>query len=341
MSEGERPPILETQNLRMWFPVTKGIFRRTIGHVRAVDDVSLQIREGETLGLVGESGCGKSTLVQTLLRILAPTDGKVIARFNGSEVLYSHATRRELKPYRRFIQMVFQDPTSSMNPLLTIRDIVGEPLKLQGGMTKEEIDKRVEELIEAVGLRASYANRYPHAFSGGQRQRIGIARAIALNPKLLILDEPVSALDVSVQSQILNLLKDLKSKWGLTYLFIAHNLDVVRYMSDRIAVMYLGRIVEEGPRDHVYSNPKHPYTEMLLKSIPVATPAQRTDPQKKETLFSDPARSDSGCDFRQRCPYATKECEARVPDLREIAMGRKAACFHAEELNLAGRGGQS
>lgn len=332
--------LLETEGLRKWFPIKKGVFRKTVGHLRAVDDVSIRLYKGETLGLVGESGCGKSTLVQTLVRLLDPTEGRILTRFDGKEVDFAPLSRSELKPYRRFVQMVFQDPGGSMNPAFTVEEIVGEPMRIENVIGSAERKKRVAELLESVGLRAAHAGRYPEAFSGGQRQRIGIARSLALNPSLLILDEPVSALDVSVQSQILNLLKELKGQHGLTYLFIAHNLDVVRYMSDRIAVMYLGRIVEEGTRDEVYKKPKHPYTEMLLASIPIPSPKMRDENRKRPpSELPDPAKLPAGCDFAPRCRYATDRCRQERPELRTVeGTQQRAACHYAEELTLAGRG---
>jgi len=331
-------PLLETENLRTWFPVKAGIFRKTVGHVKAVEGVSLSIRQGETLGLVGESGCGKSTLVQTILRLLKPTSGSITARFDGKDVNFGSLTRKELIPFRPFVQMVFQDPGGSMNPSFTVGDIIAEPLHVQGKLSRKEQELRVAELLEAVGLKASFAGRYPQSFSGGQKQRIGIARALALKPKLLILDEPVSALDVSVQSQILNLLKDIRDREGLTYLFIAHNLDVVRYMSDRIAVMYLGRIIEEGPRDKVYDNPSHPYTEMLLHSIPIAHPGQKKKSTEQKAIdLPDPAAERTGCDFKDRCPYVKELCHREVPDLKGDGDRGKVACHFSDDLKLQGR----
>lgn len=329
--------ILATRGLNTWFPIRRGVLRRAAGHIRAVDGVDMDLRKGETLGLVGESGCGKSTLVQTILRLVEPTSGRVSYWGPQGEVDLLSLPRRDLRAVRRRIQVVFQDPSSSINPRLSIREVVGEPLRIQGIGTTAERTRRVAALLEAVGIDPASMNRYPASFSGGQRQRLGIARSLALEPEILILDEPVSALDVSVQAQVLNLLKQLKRERGLTYLFIAHHLDVVQYMSDRIAVMYLGRIVETAGSRKLYTRPFHPYTASLLGAIPAAHPRHRGLGTIAEGDPPDPADPPSGCAFHARCPFATELCRREKPPLREIEPGHQAACHHAEELALEGR----
>jgi oligopeptide transport system ATP-binding protein len=294
--------------------------------VRAVDDVSLTVGRGETLGLVGESGCGKSTLCRTLLRLIEPTSGSM--RFDGREL--ADMGRGELQQMRREMQMIFQDPYASLNPRKRVGQVVGDPLQLHGIASGEERKRRVQELLERVGLNPEHYNRYPHEFSGGQRQRIGIARALALNPKLIVADEPVSALDVSIQAQIINLLSDLQSEFGLTYIFVAHDLGVVRHVSDRIAVMYLGKIVEIGPAEEVYTNPIHPYTLSLLSAIPIPDPranAQR-EPVVLEGDVPSPANPPAACRFHTRCRYATEICSDVEPELIDHGGGHYAACHH-------------
>jgi peptide/nickel transport system ATP-binding protein len=327
---------MEVRDLRKFFPIRKGFFNKVVGHVKAVNDVSFDLYEGECLGLVGESGSGKTTVGRTILRALSPTSGSVDFRINGEMVNVSGASHEELKGLRRHMQMIFQDPYASLNPRMTVLDIVGEPLLVNGMTNRKEREIRVSELLVQVGLQPHFLRRYPHAFSGGQRQRIGIARALALNPKLVVADEPVSALDVSVQAQALNLLQQLQRELGLTYLFVAHDLSVVRHISDRVIVMYVGRIVEIAEVDRLFDHPLHPYTEALLSAVPVPRP----NAKKKQILLSgevaDPANAPLGCAFHPRCAYAEDRCRESVPDLVEIEPGHHVRCHLAEELTLAG-----
>jgi len=319
-------PLLEAEHLKLYFPVRKGVLvDRTIGHVHAVDDVTVRLQEGQTLGIVGESGCGKSTLARCLARLLEPTEGAV--RFRGQDI--THWGRRRLAPIRTEIQLVFQDPISSLNPRKRVGQIVGTPLRLHG-MDRRAAERRVRELLERVGLNPEHVNRFPHEFSGGQRQRIGIARALAVDPRLIVLDEPVSALDVSIQAQVINLLDDLQDDFGLSYVFIAHDLSVVRHVSDWIGVMYLGKLVELSPAKELYVKPIHPYTEALLAAIPIPDPSEN---RARERIVvggepPNPIAPPSGCRFHTRCPRATDVCRQVEPPLVEYAGGHVAACHH-------------
>jgi oligopeptide/dipeptide ABC transporter ATP-binding protein len=315
-------PLVEARNIKKYFPIKQGVFSRTVGYVRAVDDVSLEIRQGETFGLVGESGCGKSTLGRVLLRLQQATAGQV--HFEGRDLLALNP--RELRAMRREMQIIFQDPFGSLNPRFTIGDIIGEPLAVHRVAAGKAKDERVVELLQLVGLDPALRNRYPHEFSGGQRQRVSIARGIALHPKLIIADEPVSALDVSVQSQVINLLSDLQDQLGLTYLFIAHGLNVVRHISDRVGVMYLGKLAEVAETDALFSSPSHPYTAALLSAIPVPNPHRRRTSIVLQGDVPSPANPPSGCRFRTRCPFAQQRCTDEEPLLQEIAPGHQVAC---------------
>ncbi len=316
-------PVLRVDNLVKEFPIQAGLFRRQVGLVQAVSGVSLDIHEHETLGVVGESGCGKTTLGRTILRLLEATSGSVT--YKGESV--SGAPNSRMRELRRHMQIVFQDPFASLNPRMAVRDIIAEPLRIHGE-SRAVASARANELIDAVGLLSDYGNRYPHEFSGGQRQRIGIARALALQPTLIILDEPVSALDVSVQAQVVNLLEDLQNEFKLSYMFIAHDLSVVRHISDRVAVMYLGKVVEVADRDSIYDRPSHPYTQSLLSAVPVADPnAERN--RRRIVLEGDlpsPAAVPSGCRFRTRCPIAAERCSYEEPEMQTLADGHEVAC---------------
>ncbi|MBV9824105.1 MAG: ATP-binding cassette domain-containing protein [Alphaproteobacteria bacterium] len=328
--------VLEVDGLRKYYPIRSGLLQRESGRVRAVESVSFSIDRGETLALVGESGCGKTTVARCILRALVPTAGAI--RFSpeqGRTIDLAPLPRRALRPLRRHIQMIFQDPYASLNPRMMVGDIIAEPL-LVNGMGAAARQARVQELLELVGLPRSARTRFPHAFSGGQRQRIGIARALALDPTLVIADEPVSALDVSVQAQIINLLLDLQDRLGLSMLFVAHDLAVVRHVADRVAVMYVGRIVEVAETVSLYTRPRHPYTEALLAVVPKADPALRAAATPPRGEVADPANPPPGCAFHPRCPHAIDRCRGEVPELRRIDGGNWAACHRAVELSLAG-----
>ena len=328
--------IIEVKNLKKYFPITAGLFQRVIGHIKAVDDVSFVIPRGKTVGLVGESGCGKTTISKCILRAVDPTSGEINLHTEGNINNISDMREKDLRPLRREMQMIFQDPFSSLNPRMNLLDIVSEPLLLNGVKNRSERQDRVEELLSKVGLRPEYMVRFPHAFSGGQRQRIGIARALALNPSLIVCDEPVSGLDVSVQAQVINLLMDLQDELGLSYLFVSHDLSIVRQISDSIQVMYLGRLVENGTPDEIFSSPKHPYTEALISAVPQADPDV---PKNHQTLIGEipnPASPPTGCYFHPRCAYATDECKKTNPDLTTDKSGRSFSCHHANDIKLKG-----
>ena len=331
------PSLLDVKALRKFFPIRTGLLRRQTGQVRAVDDVTFQIREGETLALVGESGCGKTTTARCILRAVDPTSGEIrFRRASGDTVDLAKLKRSELRPIRRELQMIFQDPFSSLNPRMNVLDIISEPLLVNGMKERQKRMERVEELMRLVRLRPEYMRRFPHAFSGGQRQRIGIARALALNPRLVVADEPVSALDVSVQAQTLNILLDLQNTLGLTYLFVAHNLGVVRHISDRVAVMYVGQMVELAERDAIFSKPKHPYTAALLASVPKPDPRLRQQRKPLPGEVANPASPPSGCYFHPRCAFAVDRCKTTAPVWEELEPGRWVRCHRARELDLPG-----
>ncbi len=358
--------LLEVKRLKKYFPIRRGLLRKLVGQIRAVDDVSFFVRPGETLSLVGESGCGKTTTARCVLRAVNPTEGEVLFRAaDGSVVDIAAVPRASLRPLRREMQMIFQDPFSSLNSRMTLLDIVGEPLEVNGVGNRQERTDRVAELLKLVGLRPEYMRRYPHAFSGGQRQRIGIARALALNPRLVVADEPVSALDVSVQAQILNLMLELQERLGLTYLFVAHDLSVVKHISDRVAVMYVGQMVEMAETETLFSSPKHPYTAALLSAIPEPDPQSRRRPRRTvrpagiptvngnvaaplrevrprvvlQGEVANPAAPPSGCYFHPRCQYALDVCKTVKPVWEEIEPGHFVRCHRSRELQLAGVSG--
>jgi peptide/nickel transport system ATP-binding protein len=337
MTMESRVRLLEVKGLKKFFPIRRGVLQREVGQVRAVDDVTFYVEKGETLSLVGESGCGKTTTSRCILRAIKATAGQILFRpEDGSVVDVATLSKAQLRPLRRQMQMIFQDPFSSLNPRRTLLDIVAEPLVANKiGNRRDQLD-RVAELLRLVGLRPEYMRRYPHAFSGGQRQRIGIARALALNPSLIVADEPVSALDVSVQAQILNLMLALQERLGLTYLFVAHDLSVVKHVSDRVAVMYVGRLVEMTDTQRLFATPRHPYTEALLSAVPVPDPRWRSQRIVLEGEVADPANPPSGCYFHPRCRYAEDACRTETPQLAEIQRGHYVSCHRAADLRLKG-----
>jgi oligopeptide transport system ATP-binding protein len=332
-SESGEAPLLEVRHVKKYFPIRRGVLQREVARVHAVDDVSFAVREGETLGLVGESGCGKSTLGRTIVRLLEPTDGQII--FQGTAI--EHFGTRRMRPLRREMQMVFQDPYASLNPRKRVGTIVSDPMRIHNLGSRAEQKRRVGEILETVGLSPEHYNRFPHEFSGGQRQRIGIARSLALQPKLIVADEPVSALDVSIQSQMLNLFDDLQNEFQLTYIFIAHDLGVVRHVSDRIAVMYLGKIVELSPAEELYTRPIMPYTEALLSAVPIPDPdlAAKRERIVLEGDVPSPINPPSGCRFHPRCRYATDVCRQTEPPLVDYGNGHLAACHHPLNVDQA------
>ena len=335
--------LMEVKGLKKFFPIQKGLLRRTVGHVKAVDDVNFFVREGETLGLVGESGCGKSTAGRSIIRLYEPTEGQIFfkSRLLGSDGNPKMVNLLDLKPdemklIRREISMVFQDPINSLNPRMTVSDIVAEPMVIHGLDNGRETEEVIIRLLERVGLRPDHLRRYPHEFSGGQRQRIGIARALSLNPRLVICDEPVSALDVSIQAQTLNLLQDLQKDFNLSYIFVAHDLSVVQHISDRVAVMYVGKVAEIATAEELYSHPLHPYTEALLSAVPKPDPLYKSERIVMQGDVADPSNPPSGCYFHPRCRYAQEICKTTLPEFRELKPDHFVACHRAEELTLEG-----
>ncbi|MGG0716022.1 dipeptide ABC transporter ATP-binding protein [Robertmurraya massiliosenegalensis] len=328
-TEQENDYILEAKNLKKYFPIKGGVLKRTIGHVKAVDDVSLSILRGETLGVVGESGSGKSTLGRVILRLLDPTDGQIV--FENEDI--TKLNNRQLRPFRRDMQIVFQDPFASLNPKMNVQELIEEPLLVQTSLSKSERKEKAIDLLGKVGLRPDARLKYPHEFSGGQRQRISIARALALNPKFIICDEPVSALDVSIQAQVLNLMADLQDEFNLTYLFIAHDLSVVKHISDRVAVMYLGRIAEIAPKKNLYDAPLHPYTEALLSAVPSTDVLAKREKIILKGDLPSPSNPPSGCAFRTRCPKAHERCAIERPDLINVSEGHYVACHLYDTQN--------
>lgn len=333
----QKEPLLEVIDLKKYFPIRRGFFKRVVGHVKAVDNLSFHIMEGETLGLVGESGCGKTTAGRSILKAIPPTSGQVLFRDpDMGRVNVAELEQDQLIKVRRNMRMIFQDPYASLNPRMTLLDIVGAPMRAMKLASGKELEDRVADMLRRVGLRPEYMRRYPHAFSGGQRQRIGLARALAPNPKFVVCDEPVSALDVSVQAQILNLLQDLQDDMGLTFLFVAHDLSVVAHISDRVAVMYVGKMVELAPTRELYTTPMHPYTEALMSAIPLPNPKKREKRVLLTGEVANPAHPPSGCYFHPRCNYCIDRCKTEEPAFEEITPGHYVKCHRARELKLSG-----
>jgi len=335
--------LLDVRGLKKYFPIQRGILRRTVGYVKAVDDVSFFVREGETLGLVGESGCGKTTAARTIIRLYEPTAGEVYFRTNkfsangeAQMVNLMELSRDQMKLIRQEIAMIFQDPVGSLNPRMSVFDIIAEPLEIHGKRRGPETEELIVQLLERVGLRPEHMRRYPHEFSGGQRQRIGIARALALRPRLVFCDEPVSALDVSIQAQTLNLLQDLQAEFHLAYVFVAHDLSVVQHISDRVAVMYVGKVVEMADAEELYLHPLHPYTEALLSAVPKPDPLYKSERILMQGDVADPSNPPSGCYFHPRCRYAVDICSRKAPEFREVRPEHWAACHRVDELKLRG-----
>lgn len=330
--------LLSVRNLQKFFPIRRGLFRKTVGYVRAVDNVSFDIAEGETVGVVGESGCGKTTTGRCIPRLVEPSEGQVLLNREGRMVDITKLDARELRSVRREVQTIFQDPMSSLNPRMTVRDIIAEPLRANHIGTRRERTEKVSQAMARVSIRPEYMNRFPHEFSGGQRQRIGIARSLILEPKLVICDEAVSALDVSIQAQVINMLEDLQREMKLTYMFIAHDLSIIEHICDRVVVMYLGKVVESGPTRALYQTPKHPYTEALLNSIPMADPLARRQRTPLEGDVPDPSNPPSGCYFHTRCPYAVDICRKVEPELKAVkgGPGHMSACHRVEDIAFRG-----
>lgn len=337
MGNNGNEALLEVKSLKRYFPIEKGFWRKVVGYVKAVDDIDLYIKEGETLGLVGESGCGKTTTGRCILRAIEPTGGEILFKTESNKVVdIARLDKKKLRQMRKHMQMIFQDPYSSLDPRMTVLDIIGEPILVNKIAKGKELQEKVKDLVKVVGLNIKHLKRYPHAFSGGQRQRIGIARALAPNPKLIVADEPVSALDVSVQAQILNLLQDLQEEFKLTYLFIAHDLSVIKHISHRVAVMYVGKIVEVAKTEGLFLSPQHPYTEALLSAVPKPDPRLKVERIILSGEVANPANPPSGCYFHPRCRYAKELCKKENPKLKETNPEHYVSCHFAKELTLQG-----
>jgi peptide/nickel transport system ATP-binding protein len=333
---GTQKPLLEIKGLKKYFPIQQGFLRRTVGYIKAVDDVNLTVAHGETLGVVGESGCGKTTLGRCILRLYEPTEGQILLDVGDKVLDVTNLSKEEMRLFRRHAQIIFQDPFSSLNPRMNILETVGEPLRNNGIATGRELEDQVKRIMVQVGLRVEHLRRFPHSFSGGQRQRVGIARALVVNPSLVVADEPVSALDVSVQAQILNLLQQLQEDFQLTYIFVSHDMSVIRHISDRIAVMYAGKVVEVGTKHDVLNNPRHPYTELLLAAVPRTSKEARGQRVVVQGEPPDPGNLPSGCAFRERCKYAQEICATQDPTLINVGNNHMASCHFSDVLELVG-----